>query len=432
MPTNPKQIAVIGGGPMGLACAYHLSKAGAQVTVLEAGPRMGGMSVTFDFNGLDIERFFHFICRTDYDYFELLDDLGIGNTLRWKHTRMGLFHQGKLHEWGAPGALLRFPNLSLLTKFRYGLQVMVTKQRKHFDDLEHISARSWLERWLGKKGYDTLWKQLFALKFYEHQDNLSAAWIAARIQRVAQSRASLFHEELGYLEGCTQTLIDALENTLTRQGVKLVTQARVEEVCTAEGHITGVRVNGNTQAFDRVISTVPLPYVPDMIPDLPVAWAERIRSIMNVGVCTVILKLKHPLTPYFWTNITDDTLPIPGIIEYGNLNPLNVHTAYVPCYMPQTHPKYQWTLEQFMDELMPVFARINPDFKPDWVLDAHLSRYHYAQTVCTPGFASLIPPMSGLIDGLFIADTASYYPQDRSVTESVRVGKLLAQMALSP
>ncbi len=431
MTSSPKHIAVIGGGPMGLACAYHLAKTGAKVTVFEAGPRMGGMSATFDFNGLAIERFFHFICRTDYDYFDLLDELGIREALRWKKTRMGLFNQGKLHEWGTPGALIRFPNLSLLTKLRYGLQIIRTKQLKHFDDLEHINARNWLERWLGKAGYNTLWKQLFALKFFEHQDNLSAAWIAARIQRVAQSRASLLHEELGYLEGCTQTLINTLEESLKNQGVTLATRAQVEEVCAQEGRISGVRVNGSEQHFDQVVSTIPLPYVPDMIPALPAEWSERIRSIINVGVCTVILKLKQPLTPYFWTNITDESLPIPGIIEYGNLNPLNVHTAYVPCYMPQTHPKYQWTLEQFMAELMPAFSRINPDFKPDWVIDAHLSRYHYAQTVCTPGFASLIPPMSGLIEGLFLADTASYYPQDRSITESVRVGRLLAELARS-
>jgi protoporphyrinogen oxidase len=414
---------------MGLACAHHLVKTGAKVTVLEAGPRMGGMSVTFDFNGLDIERFFHFICRTDYDYFALLDELGIRDALKWKRTRMGLFHQGRLYPWGEPFALLKFPNLSLLTKLRYGLQVMITKQRKHFDDLENTRARDWLERWLGKSGYQTLWKQLFALKFYEHQDNLSAAWIAARIQRVAHSRSSLLHEELGYLEGCTQTLINALEASLTASGATLITRAQVQRVCTANNKITGVEVNGEVQAFDQVISTIPLPYVPDMIPDLPAEWATRIRSIMNVGVSTIILKLKHPLTPNFWTNITDESIPIPGIIEYGNLNPLTVHTAYVPCYMPQTHPKYQWTLEQFMEELLPVFGRINPEFKPDWVIDAHLSRYHFAQTVCVPGFAQFIPPMSGLIDGLFIADTASYYPQDRSITESVRVGRVLAELA---
>lgn len=428
MTENPKNIAVIGGGPMGLACAYHLNKAGHRVTVLEAGPRMGGMSVSFDFNGLEIERYFHFLCKTDYDYFALLEELGIADKLRWKRTRMGLFHGGKLHEWGTPAALLAFPNLDIVTKLRYGLQVMATKQRKDFKDLDTIRARDWLEKWLGKKGYQALWKQLMALKFYEFQDDISAAWIAARIQRVAQSRANLFHEELGYLEGCTQTLINALEQRLAEQGVVLRTHAKVDRVTTNHGQVSGIEIAGEHLPFDTVVSTIPLPYVPPMIPDLPQAWLERIRSIKNIGVCTIILKLKHPLTPNFWTNITDEQLPIPGIIEYGNLNPLNVHTAYVPCYMPQTHPKYQWTLEQHMSELLPVFRQVNPDFTDDWVLDAHLSRYHFAQTVCVPGFSELIPPMSGLLEGLFMADTASYYPQDRSVTESLRVGRELSEL----
>ncbi len=430
--TTPLHVAVIGGGPMGLACAYQLLKAGQRVTLLEAGPRLGGMSASFDFNGVDIERYFHFICGTDHDYFELLGELGLLDSLRWQRTRMGLFHQGKLHAWGSPMALLKFPHLDFLTKFRYGLQVMVTKQRKQFDDLEHTTARAWLEKWLGKKGYRILWEQLFALKFYEFQDQLSAAWIATRIQRVALSRESLLHERLGYLEGRTQSLIDALEHAIRTRGGTIRVSAPVRRITTSDGRVTGVDLGGETLAADRVISTVPFPYVPQMLPDLPEPWLGKLQSIANVGVCTLVFKLKQPLTPNFWTNITDPSLPIPGIIEYSNLNPITPHIAYVPYYMPQTHPKYQWTLEQFQQELLPVFAAINPQFRPDWILDAHLSRYQFAQTVCRPGFASLVPPLDGVMPGLLLADTSSYYPQDRSVSESVRVGRLLAEKAVAP
>lgn len=428
-PSRDKQIAVIGGGPMGLACAHHLLKRGARVTVLEAGERLGGMSASFDFGGLDIERFFHFICGTDDDYFDLLKELGIHDKLRWTRTRMGFFCNGKLHHWGDPVSLLRFPELDFISKLRYGIQVMVTKQRKGFDDLEHVTARAWLEKWLGRKAYDVLWKQLFALKFHEHQDNLSAAWIATRIQRVAQSRASLLHEELGYLEGCTQTLLDALEGSIRQHGGEIRTGTPVKRVVTREGRACAVETGTGTLECDQVISTVPLPFVPDMVPDLPREWLGKIRSITNIGNATLIIKLKQPLTPYFWLNISDASIPIPGIIEYTNLNPLKPAVVYVPYYMPQTHEKYRWTLEQFLAELAPIFQRINPAFTPDWIIEARLSRYQYAQTVCAPGFASLIPPMEGLLDGFFVADTASYYPQDRSISESVRVGRMLADKA---
>ncbi|MPZ87109.1 MAG: NAD(P)-binding protein [Nitriliruptorales bacterium] len=42
-PLNGKHVAVVGSGPGGLACAYHLRRLGYQVTVLEALSRPGGM-----------------------------------------------------------------------------------------------------------------------------------------------------------------------------------------------------------------------------------------------------------------------------------------------------------------------------------------------------------------------------------------------------
>ena len=44
----PKQIAVIGAGPMGLMSAYELAKKGHQVTLYESDDRIGGMSAHFD------------------------------------------------------------------------------------------------------------------------------------------------------------------------------------------------------------------------------------------------------------------------------------------------------------------------------------------------------------------------------------------------
>lgn len=43
-PTRRSQAVVIGAGWAGLAAAHALSKAGAQVTVLEAGDSVGGLS----------------------------------------------------------------------------------------------------------------------------------------------------------------------------------------------------------------------------------------------------------------------------------------------------------------------------------------------------------------------------------------------------
>ena len=77
MTSTPLHYAVIGAGPMGLAAADRLAQAGHRVTVVEADDRLGGMSAAFDFDGLRLERYYHFICKTDYPLFETLREFGL-------------------------------------------------------------------------------------------------------------------------------------------------------------------------------------------------------------------------------------------------------------------------------------------------------------------------------------------------------------------
>ena len=77
--------------------AYQALLNGSDVDILEASAEPGGMAAHFDFGGISIERFYHFVCKTDHPTFELLTDLGIADKMRWVPTTMGFFSQGKLH-----------------------------------------------------------------------------------------------------------------------------------------------------------------------------------------------------------------------------------------------------------------------------------------------------------------------------------------------
>ena len=83
-----RSIAILGAGPMGLAAAYYALRKGYKVEIFEAAPFAGGMASHFDFNGVSIEKFYHFICKADIDLFQLLDELEIGDQLRWNETSM--------------------------------------------------------------------------------------------------------------------------------------------------------------------------------------------------------------------------------------------------------------------------------------------------------------------------------------------------------
>ena len=115
------RVVVIGAGAMGLAAAYHALKRGHEVTVFEAAPEPGGMAAHFDFGGLSIERFYHFVCKADRATFDLLAELGIGDSMRWRADLDGLLHRRQALSAGAIRCRCsRFPSSRLIEKLRYG------------------------------------------------------------------------------------------------------------------------------------------------------------------------------------------------------------------------------------------------------------------------------------------------------------------------
>jgi protoporphyrinogen oxidase len=426
------RVAIIGAGAMGLAAAYHALKAGHEVTVFEADRVAGGMAAHFDFDGLSIERFYHFVCKADRPTFELMEELGIGDRMVWRKTSMGYFVDGRHYRWGDPLALLTFPRLGLISKIRYGLHMFLSTRRNDWSSLEKVNARDWIVRWGGQRAYDVLWRRLFDLKFFEYADNISAAWIWTRIKRVGTSRASLLQEELGYIDGGSQTLIDTLVDAVEKHGGMLKLGARVSEITSGNGRVTGLVVDGAAQSFDAVISTVPTPFVSKLVPGLPDEAKARYDAIRNIGVVCVLLKLRKPVTKHFWLNISDPGIDIPGIVEFSNLRHLPQSVVYVPYYMPQTHPKFGRSTDTFVAEAFGYLQKLNPALQAGDLLASQVGRLNYAQPVCEPGFLAKIPRVQTALEGLQIADTCFYYPEDRGISESVRYGRLMARAIDDP
>ena len=174
---------------------------------------------------------------------------------------------------------------------------------------------------------------------------------------------------------------------------------------------------------------MPVPLVNRLVPDLPEEWQDKYAAIKNIGVVCLLFKLRKSVTPHFWLNIVADDIGIPGLIEFSNLRQVGDTIVYVPYYMPVTQPKWQWTDQQFIDEAFGYIKRINPAITDADLLDARVGRLKHAQPICEPHFADKLPPVQTPIAGLQIADTCYYYPEDRGVAESIRLGRRMAEHA---
>jgi protoporphyrinogen oxidase len=418
------RIVVIGAGPMGLAAAYYATKAGHKVDLVEADDRPGGMAAHFDFDDLSIERFYHFVCKADEPMFALMREIGLGGAMRWRPTSMGYFTEGQLYPWGDPVALMAYPKLDLVSKVRYGLQMFTSTRRGDWSKLDTLTAKQWFVAWGGQRAWDALWDRLFTLKFYEYTDKVSAAWIWTRIKRVGTSRRSLRQEELGYVEGGSETLMNALAEAIRKGGGRVHLSTPARRVRVEQGRAVGVEAGDRFFPADRVISTVPAPLVPRLVPDLPDEHRRRFEALVNIGVVCVLHKLKRNVTPHFWVNIVDPGIDIPGIVEFSNLRPLPHTIVYVPYYMPVTNEKWSRPDQSFIDESFAYLKRLNPGLADADRLGSYVGRLTHAQPICGPRFLETLPPVD-LMPGLKAADTSYYYPEDRGVSESVRFAKLM-------
>ncbi len=109
MSTQQPRIGVVGGGVLGTSLALRLAQAGAKVTVIERGPSLGGLAGAFDFNGHEVDRFYHVVTPADQRMIEMAEEVGLGDQLRFNPVGAGFFAErrdARLQRGRRPAAVL--------------------------------------------------------------------------------------------------------------------------------------------------------------------------------------------------------------------------------------------------------------------------------------------------------------------------------------
>jgi len=427
-----KRVGIIGGGVAGLMAAWELSRLGFAVELFEASGELGGLASAFDFDGIRIERYYHFICRNDHALIETCARAGLTPQLRWKSTRTAFFYNGRMYKFGSPLDLLRFSPLSLRDKIRFGINVLHARHFTRWPLLEDRPAKQWLIDRLGARGYTVIWDPLLRVKFDQYHDQISAAWMWHRIHRVATSRQSLFRgESFGHLIGGSETLIGTLARQAREAGARIQPDTRVLGIWAENGKCRGLRLPGPAGSravpFDYVISAVPLPVFCQLAPPEETAYLERLRSIRFIGVVCMILRLKQPFSPNYWLNIHDPRVPFNGVIEYSNLYGREAYQGrsilYVPFYLEPTRPYYTCADADLRDEYVRALQVVNPAFSLEWIEGYRVFRDPYAQPICHTHFSRVVPPFETPWQGCYLIESTQLYPADRVISGTLRLAQ---------
>jgi protoporphyrinogen oxidase len=415
MSATAPRVGVVGGGVLGISLALRLAQAGADVTVVERGPTLGGLAGTMDFGGHEVDRFYHVITPADTRMIAMAEEVGLGDQLRYTPVGAGFFANGEMHDFNGIGDLLRFSPLSPVARLRLGWFVAQCQLRSSYDGLENLPLETWLRRHCGKQVVERIWKPLLNSRFDSDPSGLPATYLWARTRRMSGARGKGGGEEMGHIVGGHQRLIDAMVAKAAELGVVARTDAPVTGLATgADGSITGVELEGETLDFDLTIPTLQPPALRFLLPEqhqgLLAPYPER-----WLGCVCVIIKVPRSLLPYYAVNITEPT-PVTSAIEttqvLGTDHTDGQHLVYLPKYCDPGAPEQSEDDESIYRRFTDYLARLSPGFSRDEVLDWTVQRAKLVEPVHTlrPGGEPRVAPIWPGVKGLALASNAQIYP----------------------
>ncbi len=427
-----KKVAIIGGGMLGLSLAHELSHKGFKVTVLEKNSDWGGLASGLQIDGTNIEKYYHHWFRSDSAVQDLISELGLGHKLKFLESSMGIYLDGRLHNFSGTLDLLRFRPINIFNRLRAGLVSFYLQKSTYSEKYENIKAIDWCKKYYGKQVTEAIWEPLLKGKFGKHYDKISMSWMWARIHDRASSRAHpLAKEYLGYLEGGFQDLIDALVAKLEEYDVKLINNCNIESY-KRNKNVHELKFNGKTQTYDIVVSTIPGPIFSKIFP-ISKKEKNKIEDIKYLGATCMILELSHSLTPYYWLNVNDLKFPFMALVEHTNFvdkkDFAGKSIIYIAKYIDPNEELFGKSQEELLDLYSEYLVKINPDYRKEWVQKVHFFKSAFAQHIVTTGYE--IPDYETSVEGLYYANFTQVFPHDRGTNYAVEQAKTLSKLITS-
>jgi len=449
--TTHKRIAIIGGGFAGMTAAYELGKLGYQTFLFERMPELGGLAGTFPIEGTRLERGYHHWFTSDTHIIAQMEELGLGDRVQWIPSRTGWFDQGKIWNMVSPLDLLRLGTLPFLDRVRLGLVVAyltyLQTDKRNLAKYEKITAAEWWKKYGGRNAWDKVWSPLFRGKFGAEAENIPMEWHWYKIVLRIGSRKGMTKESLGYPRGSFQVLIDALENAIKQHSGQIFLGATIARVVVENGTAVGLQFADDEASqraqralapgesfarFDRIICTAPSFAALKIVSEFPPDYVAKMKAAKYMAAVLVILKLKKSLSPIYWLNIADRTIPFVATIEQTNFIPAEVYNnkriLYVSNYLEPSSPYFQMSRDELFRAYLPHLQKINPQFSPDWVEEMWHFREAAAQPIVPLNYSAMIPEHRTPIRHLYLANTTQIYPEDRGTNYSVRLGQDIARM----
>jgi protoporphyrinogen oxidase len=430
------RINIIGAGITGLSAAYYLTQNGHEVRIFDRSPKVGGLAGFFKVGETYLEKYYHHSFTGHRDLIELMRQLKIENKLFFKRLTMGFFHRNRMYPFASAHDLLRFTPLRIHNRIRLGLTSLRMMGIKDWQSLEKKGALEWLRSHSGDEACNIVWKPLLKMKFGDQYKKVSAAWLWNRVvDRKGANLKGDAKDVLGYIKGGYKTLFDSLTSNIESRGGRIYPDTPVEQISIKNGKTSGVKTNNNFFDSDAVLSTLPIPQFLLITPSLSEEYVNSLNSIKYQGSTCLVLKLRNPLSDYYWINVSDSECPFVGIIEHTNLVSSQhyggSHLVYLTKYSSPLDLIFSRPHEDIYNDFISHLHRIFPNFQETNVEQYWVFQDRFSQPVFVKNYSKIMPSTSTPIRNLHLLNTAQIYPHSRSVNSSIAMARMFVQNILN-
>lgn len=313
------RVLVVGAGLSGLAAGFDLARGGADVRVLEAGDRAGGVVGTIERDGFRFEEGPNTVQASSEDFRRICGDLGIGKRLIATASTANeryLFHRGRLRRLPtSPLGFLFSSVLSVRARFRAGTEpfrrwspppeaagepdmaAFVTERlgREAARVLAGAFVRGVYAAELGELGARSAFPRMW--KACEEHGGLVRGFLAAGRHELHGLPGPRFPRTalLSFPEGLRE-LVDALASAL---GSRLETRCAIVGLERSSSGWRARTAAGDAIQADHVVLAVPAPVAAELLSSIVAEGfpLDSLRGIAHASVTLVHLGLDDREVP---------------------------------------------------------------------------------------------------------------------------------------
>ncbi|WGL53024.1 hydroxysqualene dehydroxylase HpnE [Nocardioides sp. BP30] len=404
---------VIGGGLAGITAALRLADAGAAVTLLEARPRLGGLTHSFRRSVADqdlwIDNGQHVFLRCCTAYTDLLDRLGVRDQVELQprldvtvrseaSTRVGRLRRATLPPpLHLAVALAGYPWLGLAAKARLVPAVVALgRLDRTAPTTDERSFGAWLaDHGQGARAIEALWDLIGVATLNATADRASLALAATVFQLGLLDSPDA--ADIGWARVPLQQLHgDAATRALAAAGVEVRTGSRMSS-------LQGIDT-------DALVLAVPPDQARRLLPtdalDLPDGWVEGLGSapILNLHLVYDRAVLEEPFTA-----AVDS--PLQWVFDRTGHSGLS-QGQYVAVSLSAAQAYAELPVAELRTRFLPHVEALLPRARGAQLLDFFVTREPHATFDPTPGTARFRPPARTRRRGLYVAGawTATGWP----------------------